>query len=80
MTRVFASSSRWKVTTPACSGPSSDVQAMRWSGVCSVMTASNSFSLPATFVRQWVWVSPDWRTSSTPSMNCGNCSNCVHWS
>ena len=53
---------------------------MRSSGRCSVMTASNSFVFPATFVTQWVWVSSSWRTSSTPSMNCGNCSNCVHWS
>jgi hypothetical protein len=45
MTAVLLSSRRWKVTTPACSAPCSLVQAMRWSGVCSVMTASNSLVL-----------------------------------
>src|SRR3954454_17080206 len=71
MTRVSPSPRRWNVTTPACSGPSSDVQAIRSSGRCSVMTASNSFVFPATLVTQWVWVSSSWRTSSTPSMKCG---------
>ena len=34
---------------------------------------------PAIFVFQWRCVSSIWRISSTPSMNCGNSSNCVHW-
>jgi hypothetical protein len=31
-------------------------------------------------VTQWVWVSSSCVMRSTPPMNWGNDSNCVHWS
>ena len=70
---------RWNVTTPACCVPSVARQATRSSGCCSVISASNSRSTPAIFVRQCTCVSSIWRISSTPSMKRGNSSNCVHW-
>ena len=45
----------------------------------SVTTVSNSRVTPPTFVTQWLWVSSICVIDSTPSMNCGNDSNCVHW-
>ena len=79
VTRVVLSSIRWKVTTPAWWVPFSVVQATRSSACCSVISASNSRSTPAIFVTQWVLVGPSWSIRSTPSMNRGNDSNCVHW-
>ncbi len=79
VTRVVSSSIRWKVTTPDWWVPSSVVQATRSSGCCSVTSASNSRVTPAIFVTQCVFVGLIWSIRSTPSMNCGNDSNCVHW-
>ena len=45
--RVRLSSIRWKSTAPALRSPVVDVHAMRWSGVCSVISASHSWRLPA---------------------------------
>jgi hypothetical protein len=75
------SSSRWNVTTPACfASPVVLVQAMRSSGCCSVISASNSRSTPPIFVTQCVWVSSSCVIRSTPPMNWGKDSNWVHWS
>src|SRR4029453_4450647 len=79
VTLVLLSSRRWNVTTPACSGPSSAFHATRSSGCCSVIVASNSRTAGPTFVTQCRWRSSSCRTSSTPSMNSGKDSNCVHW-
>ncbi len=67
------------MTTPACLGSSTELQATRSSGCCSVIIASNSRSTPATLVTQWVIVSLVCSIRSTPSMNCGKDSNWVHW-
>src|SRR5918993_4899884 len=81
MTRVLASSSRWKVTTPAClASPLVLVHATRSSGCCSVISASNSRFTPSMLVTQWVRLSSSWVIRSTPPMNWGKSSNCVHWS
>src|SRR5690606_31240391 len=79
MTLDDVSVSLWKVTTPAWLVPSVDVHAMRSSGCCSVISASNSRVTPAMSVTQCVWVSSTWVMDSTPSMNSGNDSNRVHW-
>lgn len=80
VTRVVASSMRWKVTTPAWWVPLSVFQATRSSRCCSVISASNSRVTPAIFVVQWVRVGVTCWMRSTPSMNCGNDSSRVHWS
>ncbi len=83
LTLVVLSSSRWKVTTPPCDVPSSVspvvCQAIRSSGCCSVISASNSRLTPAILVTQWVRVGVSWLIFSTPSMKAGNDSNWVHW-
>lgn len=80
ITLVWASSSRWKVTTPACrASPETVVQATRSSGICSVISASNSRCTPLTLVTQCVSVSVRCSTRCTPPMNSGKLSNCVHW-
>ena len=76
---MVSGESRWKVTTPAWRGSSTDVHATRSSGCCSVIFASNSRSTPPILVTQWVIVSLVCSIRSTPSMNCGNDSNWVHW-
>jgi hypothetical protein len=81
ITRVLLSSRRWKVTTPAClASPPVLVQATRSSGCCSVISASNSRLTPSMLVTQWVRVSSSCVIRSTPPMNWGKDSNCVHWS
>ncbi len=79
ITRVWVSSRRWKDTTPACSGPSTECQAMRSSGRCSLISASNSRSTPAILVTQWVRVGVSWSILSTPCMKYGKSLNWVHW-
>src|SRR4051794_6685643 len=49
-------------------------------GCCSVISASNSRCTPSMFVTQCVWVPSSWVMRSTPPMNWGKDSNCVHWS
>ena len=68
-----------KVTTPPLATPLVLRQAMRWSGICSVISASHSLVLPATLARQCRWVSSSWLTCSTVSMKRGNSSNWVNW-
>jgi hypothetical protein len=43
---------RTSVTTPAFGAPERARQAMRSSGICSVISASHTFSVPPTTVRQ----------------------------
>jgi hypothetical protein len=75
-----SSLSRWNVTTPAWStSPSIVRQAIRSSGCCSVISVSNSRRTPDTFVTQWFRVGVTCVMDSTPAMNCGKVSNCVHW-
>src|SRR5262245_44220120 len=78
ITRVLVSERRWNVTTPALVAPVVFFQATRSSGCCSVMTASHSSTLPPILARQWRRCWSSWRTASTPSINRGNSSNCVH--
>ena len=71
ITRVWLSSSRWNVTTPACLRPA---RALPRNPLVRVLLGDLGIELlrpPATLVTQWVWVSSTWRISSTPSMNCG---------
>ena len=80
ISRVRVSSSRWNVTTPACLvSPSTLCQAMRSSGCCSLISVSNSRVVPPILVTQWLRVSLTWVIDSTPPMNSGKVSNCVHW-
>ena len=73
MTLVWLSSRRWNVTAPACRAwPATVVQATRSSGICSVISASNSRCTHSTLVTQWVSVSVRCSMRSTPSMNSGN--------
>jgi len=44
--------SGWNVTTPLLPTPEVLRHAIRWSGICSVISASHSFSLPATVAFQ----------------------------
>jgi hypothetical protein len=60
---------RDRATTPAFFAPLRLVHAMRWSGVCSVISASHDSVRPAISARHASFVSEIWRTSSTPSMN-----------
>lgn len=55
------------------------VHATRSSGICSVISASNSLCTPLTLVTQCVSVSVRCSMRSTPLMNSGKVSNCVHW-
>ena len=80
ITRVWLSFSRWNVTTPAFSVPSVLRQAMRWSGCCSVISASHSRRAPPMSATQCRRLSSICWTDSMPSMKVGNSSNCVHWS
>ena|SRR5438552_1221525 len=52
---------------------------LRLSGCCSRIFASHSFVLPPTLATQCRRVSSFCSTCSTPSMNSGKSSNCVHW-
>ena len=80
VTRVVWSPSGRNVTIPLCrTSPSVLRQAMRSSGSCSTISASNSRRAPATSVTQWVCRSSSCRIAMTPDMNCGKDSNCVHW-
>ena len=70
---------RWNVTTPDWCVPFDVVHATRSSGCCSVISASNSRVTPAMLVTQCVVVGPTCSMRCTPSMNCENVSNWVHW-
>src|SRR5215203_1918749 len=67
------------MTVPALYAPVVLRHAIWLSGVCSMIWASHSTSLPPMLAFQNRFVSPSCLTRSTPSMNCGNSSNCVHW-
>jgi len=64
---------------PALVAPLVAAQATLRSGTCSRMAASHSLRTPPICATQWVSASPTCSTRSTPPMNCGKSSNCVHW-
>ena len=80
VTRVSSVDSGSKVTVPLCwTSPSVLCQAMRSSGRCSTISASNSRWAPPISVTQCVAWLLSCCTATTPDMNAGNVSNCVHW-
>src|SRR4051812_8845104 len=67
-----------KYTAPAFVAPSVAAQATFSLGTCSRITARHSRLTPPITATHCSVVSSSWRTSATPSMKCGNSSNCVH--
>ena len=79
LTRARSAPRGSNVTVPALRGLSVLTQAIFRSGVCSVIWARYSRRTPPMSVRNCSEVSSTCSTASTPFMNSGKVSNCVHW-